>query len=385
MGRSWEPTVDHLTRATQLRHALHRAPELSGQEQQTAQTIVQHLRALDPDDLITGLGGTGVAASFGTGSRCLMIRCELDALPIYELSDLPYKSQADGIAHLCGHDGHMAILYTVAQSLSQQRPDCRVVLLFQPAEETGAGARAVMADPRYADLRPDMAISLHNLPGIPLGSVVLGDGPINCASRGLKITLRGRTAHASQPETGQSPGLALAQLIPALGALSNDAPVASPNFRLATVTHAKLGEPSFGVAPGTAALRVTLRTLLDQAMEALESETRALVDRIATGFGIDIEVHDAFGHCINAPQATALLDQACADMPRVTGKLPFRFSEDFGLYGRDIPGAMLFLGSGESCPDLHNPDYDFPDALIGIGANLFLRAISAFEAQDHST
>ncbi|WP_300531579.1 amidohydrolase [uncultured Mameliella sp.] len=367
-------------RARSLRHALHRAPELSGAEHATAVRIAAEMRALGAAEVVTGLGGTGVAAVFGRGDGGLLIRCELDALPIEETGTPAWRSELSGVAHLCGHDGHMAILHAVAQGLARTPPSGRVILLFQPAEETGAGARAVLEDPRFAALGARMAISLHNLPGLPLGAVALREGPVNCASRGLRVRLSGRTAHASQPETGQSPGVALAALIPGLAGLSRDLPTDDPGFRLATVTHARLGVPAFGVAPGEAELYVTLRTLLDDRMADLEAEARGVIAGAARGFGTEISVHEAFGHCVNAPEAVALLEHAVDGLPRKDAAVPMRASEDFGLFGSVMPSAMFFLGAGEGVPALHNPDYDFPDELIGIGAAIFLRAIAAFEA-----
>ncbi|WP_421905041.1 amidohydrolase [Mameliella sp.] len=364
-------------RARALRHALHRAPELSGAEHATALRIAAEMRTLGASEVISGLGGTGVAAVFGKGEGGLLIRCELDALPIEETGTPEWRSEQPGVAHLCGHDGHMAILHAVAQALSRNPPTGRVILLFQPAEETGAGARAVLADPRFAALGALMAVSLHNLPGLPLGAVALRQGPVNCASRGLRVRLNGRTAHASQPETGQSPGVALAALIPGLAGLGRDLPTDDPGFRLATVTHARLGVPAFGVAPGEADLYVTLRTLLDDQMADLEAEARGMIAGAARGFDTEITVHEAFGHCVNAPEAVTLLERAVEGLPRRDAAVPMRASEDFGLFGSRMPSAMFFLGAGEEAPALHNPDYDFPDELIGIGASVFLRAIDA--------
>lgn len=374
----WQIDAPVNAQARALRHALHRAPELSNHEVATAQTIAEAMAPLNPTRLLTGLGGTGVAAEFGAGDRALMIRCELDALPILETGTPAYRSEMPGVAHACGHDGHMAILYAVALCLSRRPPDARVILLFQPAEESGDGARDVIADPRFADLRASMAVSLHNLPKLPLGSVSLRSGPVNCASRGVKIVLTGRTSHSSQPQNGRSPGGALIALIPALEALTNNVATDAPGFRLTTVTHAVLGEEAFGISPGRAEVWVTLRTLLDDDMATLEAEARALVADLAGDFAPEISIHEPFGHCINDDTATALLDRACAPLRRVSDGLPMRASEDFGLFGHHMPSAMLFLGSGETHPELHNPDYDFPDALIPVGAGIFLRAIKEF-------
>ncbi|PTQ75180.1 amidohydrolase [Celeribacter persicus] len=374
---SWTLDPETLSEAVRLRHELHRFPEVSGREHETAKRIATRMRWLGAQ-VVEGLGGTGVAAVFGEGGKTLMIRAELDALPILEAEGPAYRSEHEGVGHLCGHDGHMATVFAVATALSRHAPGCRVVLLFQPAEETGAGARLVLADPKFAALRPDLAISLHNLPKLPLGAVALKVGPVACASRGLHIRLTGQTSHAARPENGRSPGLALSELIPALGGLSRDLPTSDPGFRLCTVTHARLGVPSFGISPGEAELQITLRTLLNSEMAGLEAEARALIETAAGAFTPVITIHDAFSHSVNDAEATALLEGACAGLPRAEGAIPMRPSEDFGLFGTEIPAAMVFLGSGEDQPELHNPDFDYPDALIPVGAEIFLRAIHLF-------
>ena len=368
--------------AITVRRTLHAAPELSGKENNTASYITRLMQEAGARDIVTGLGGTGVAAVFGAGPRNLMIRCELDALPICETGDRPWRSAHPGVAHSCGHDGHMAILWMLARQLGRADLSCRVTLLFQPAEETGAGARAVLADPRFEMVRPDMALALHNLPGLPLGSMALQTGPVNCASRGLHIRLRGRSSHASEPDKAHSPAQALASLIEAICASGPVLPLDDPDFELVTITHACLGVPSFGITPGMAELRITLRTLLDARMETLEARLRALISHHAGGFDPDITVHEAFSHCENDAQATALLERASSHLSGAPPALPMRASEDFGLFGKICPSAMFFLGAGESCPPLHAPDYDFPDDLIAIGADIFLRAIEAFSGAD---
>ena len=360
-----------------LRHAMHRAPELSGHEAATAARIAGLLRSLGADQVLTGLGGHGVAAIW-TGAAAgptVLLRCELDALPIVETGRPDWVSQVPGVAHLCGHDGHMAMLTGVAHLLSRKPPARgRVVLMYQPAEEDGAGARAVVADPGYAAIRPDWAFAIHNFPGLPLGLVLVADGPVNCASRGMKVVLQGRTAHASQPETGTSPAPALARLMPALTALSQGT-VSDADFRLATVTHATLGEPAFGIAPGAAELWVTLRSRMDSGMAAMVAAAEALVDQVsaAENLGFDISYHDIFDHCDNDTDAVAHIT-AAADAMGLTHNgegLPMRGSEDFGQFGKaGAKAAMLFLGAGPTA-DLHNPDYDFPDDLIPIGTGIF--------------
>ena len=364
-----------------FRHKLHRMPELSREEAQTAQEIRAVLVATNPDRLITGLGGHGIAAVYegAQPGPTVMIRAELDGLPIEEISGIPYRSAVPGKGHLCGHDGHMTILTGLARLLGRRRPQSgRVVLLFQPAEEDGSGAAAVVADPRFRELTPDFAFALHNLPGLALGKVALTEGPVNCASRGMRIVLNGKTAHASMPETGISPVSVVAELMPALTALGRGGPL-DEDFAMVTITHAKIGEPAFGVAPARAEIWATLRTLTDETMEELCVSAEHLVLSAATQKGLSVEIShdDIFQHCENAPEAVAHLRRALDEEGIVhdRGDLPMRASEDFGRFGQRAPAAMFFLGAGENHPSLHNPDYDFPDDLIGIGTRVFMRAI----------
>lgn len=366
-----------ITELTALRRLLHQHPEVSGQERETARRITRALGDHAPDRLLTGLGGHGVAAVYEgrDQGQTLLFRCELDALPITEQGDLPHRSTVPGTAHLCGHDGHMAVLLALARLLSRQRPARgRVVLLFQPAEETGAGAAAVLDDPEFETVSPDYAFSLHNMPGLPLGHVGLIPGPVNCASRGMAVSLSGKSAHASEPENGRSPMLALAHLMPALTRLGHGTPQ-DDDFTLATVTHASMGAPAFGIAPGEAMLYVTLRTLTDGGMQALCAAAEKLVTDAARAQALSVAItyHDIFAHCENHPEATQVLRGAldALHIPHDARGLPMRASEDFGRFGHRARAAMLFLGAGRDHAALHNPDYDFPDDLIPIGARIF--------------
>lgn len=360
------------------RRALHRRPEVSGEEAETARTVQTALKATSPDRIVTGLGGHGVAALYDSGQPGprVLLRCELDGLPITELSDRPHRSGIDGKGHLCGHDGHMAMLAGMARLLGRGRPvKGSVVLMFQPAEETGEGAARVVADPGFADLRPDYAFAIHNFPGMPLGHVGVVDGPASCASRGMRVRLTGRTAHASQPETGQSPAPALARLMLDMPDLSHGADLSDPDFTLVTVCHAWLGEPAFGIAPGEAEIYATLRSLTDAGMEALIARAEALTRDAAGDLGLSIDYHDIFPACTNSSKAAEIVRRAGArvGLPTGPGLLPMRPSEDFGRFGTatGAESAFILLGAGMDGPDLHNPDYDFPDDLIGPGTALF--------------
>lgn len=368
-----------LLELTVFRRELHRSPELSGQEVETARTIAAALKTLSPTRILTGLGGHGVAAVFDSGVEgpTVLFRAELDALPIQECNDIPWTSQQPGKSHVCGHDGHMTMLLALGRMISRQPvARGRVVLMFQPAEEDGSGAKAVVADPAYQDIQADWAFAIHIEPGRPFGYVSTCAGLINCASLGLKIKLSGKTAHAADPEDGVSPALAVAKLIPALeelgkgGALDDD-------FRLVTLTHVQIGEPSFGIAPGEAEIYTTLRTSGDAGLESLEATACNLATSVAAEFGLRVafEVCDNFAASINDTDAFNVAAAAMTSLGVAYGDegVPMRASEDFGVFGWTAKAAMLCLGPGENYAALHNPDYDFPDDLIPVGSAIFER------------
>jgi amidohydrolase len=370
-----------LTELIAWRHDLHSKPELSGQEEKTAKAVQALLHATGADKVVTGVGGHGVLGIYDgdTPGPTIMLRAELDGLPIQETSELAYRSAVPGKAHLCGHDGHMTILAAVARGLSRHRPKRgRAVLLFQPAEEDGSGAAAVLADAKFAQVRPDFVFSLHNLPGLPLGHASVAEGLVNCASRGMQIVLSGRTAHASSPELGVSPKAAIARLLDEMTALGRGGTL-DDAFSMVTVTHARLGEPAFGISPGHAELWVTLRTLTDSTMERVRLQAEGLVQRVAAGEGLKVEItyRDVFSHCLNNAEAVAHLRNAldAEGVHHSVEGLPLRGSEDFGRFNDRSKAAMFLLGAGEKHPGLHEPTYDFPDELIAIGAKVFMRAL----------
>lgn len=380
-----------LIELTAFRRELHRFPEISGEEVETAHRIACALQDLAPDRLMTGLGGHGVAAVFDSGKDgpTVMFRAELDALPIPEVNTVSWRSEIPGKSHVCGHDGHMTMLLATGRLLAR-KPVARgrVVLMFQPAEEDGSGAKAVVADPAFAEIRPDWAFAIHVEPGRAFGEVGTCEGLVNCASLGLEITLSGKTAHAASPEDGRSPAGAVADLIPALSALGIGGTLTEA-FRLVTITHVRVGEPTFGVAPGEGVIFATLRTASDAALDALKDAAQTLASRRARQADLDVSfrVQDHFAASINHGDAYEVAVKAMESLgiPHGSDGLPMRASEDFGVFGQGIRAAMLCLGPGETYPALHNPDYDFPDDLIPIGSAIFERIARDLLDQDFST
>jgi amidohydrolase len=372
-------TNQDMVELTAWRRKLHQHPELSNEEERTAQEVLAFLRDTNPDRVIAGMGGHGVALVYDSGKPgpTVLFRSELDALPIQEISGVAHSSLVAGKSHMCGHDGHTTILAALGRQFGRARPARgRVVLMFQPAEETGDGAAGVVGDPHFPEIAPDFAFALHNLPGVPFGEARLKAGTVNCASRGIRIILEGRTAHSSMPEMGTSPVLAISELMPALPNLDK-ATFADDAFRMVTVTHASMGEAVYGVTPGCAEVWACLRTRLDENMSSLCEAAEAKVAEISGKHGLThrTEYHEIFVASVNEPEAVEHLRRALDEegVRHSEESLPMRASEDFGLFGRAAKSAMFFLGAGERHPSLHNPDYDFPDDLIPIGARVFAR------------
>lgn len=365
----------------ELRHILHAHPELSGQEKLTNKILNEWVKQTRPDGLIEKIGGYGLAAVYkgkNTGKRVL-IRGDIDALHIPEPNDIPYRSQNQGVSHKCGHDGHSTILCGLAQWLGEQRPDQgEVVLLFQPAEETGQGAKAILEDPLFQQIKPDVAYGLHNLPGYEKGKVMLRQGCFAAASFGLKLCFDGCTAHASQPETGHSPSELLALLIHQLEKKRELLKEVKP-LTTFVITHAVLGEETFGVAPGHAELWLTLRSYDDRNLELMASQIIDLCRAKAKDhlFDFNFSEHEAFAATNCDDRCIGLIQQAASNLELNIGQLeePFRWSEDFGRFGSVCPIGFFGLGSGLDLPALHNPEYDFPDDILEIGMTLFWEII----------
>jgi len=370
----------HLDQLVELRHRLHRAPELSGQEAGTARMIREFLIQCEPDEIHDGLGGHGLAAVFKSPDQtgpAVMFRAELDALPLDETVDAAWASQTTGCAHKCGHDGHMAILAGLALRLQQQRPPSgSVILLFQPAEETGTGAAALLADARFQVLKPNWIFALHNLPGHSAWSILTREGSFAAGSVGVRIKLEGSTSHAAYPEQGKSPDLAMAELVTGLVNLSDSA---GERLALVTVVHARLGDAAFGVSPGDAEVLATIRADRNEVLNQLKETAAQLGQTVASRHNLncDVEYCEEFPVTVNDPEAVAVIRQAAGELDldvESPGESPFRWSEDFGLLAQWADrGAMFGLGAGVDHPVLHGPGYDFNDELILPGMTIMER------------
>ena len=360
-----------------VRKDLHQHPELSGKEYHTSEKLAGFVASNQPDEIITKLGGTGFAAVFEgkMPGKTLLFRAEMDALPITEINYFGHKSAFAGISHKCGHDGHATILAGLSRILNENPiKSGKVILLFQPSEETGNGAKAILSDEKFELFRPDFVFALHNLPGFPLNQIVVGDKHFAAASKGMIVKLFGKTAHAAYPESGISPALAMTEIIRNFIQLSLEKQ-GFEDFVLLTIIHSRLGEIAFGTSPGYAEIMATLRSFINSDMEILTQKAIKIVEETTDKFGLSekISFTDEFPATVNHPGAVDFVRKSVLKNGYKIHEItqPFRWSEDFGHFTNQFSGAFFGVGSGKNHPDLHNPDYDFPDELIETGIKMF--------------
>ena len=346
-----------------IRHALHEHPQTADNEQFAHDMIVKHLQGLHPTKVYTNVGGYGVIAVWGKDPQAptVAFRADTDALPI---------------GHRCGHDGHTTILLRLAELIDTVAGGftaCNALLLWQPAEETGTGSRAILDSGILQQYNIKAFYGLHNLPGYPLGTVVLCPRTFAAASTGIVYHLDGRETHASTPEMGLNPGLAVAEIIKRFDGFNGQ----HGEFRQSTLICVHLGSPAFGTSAGHAEVMFTLRAFTNDAMERLLTDANNAVDAIADCHGLTVtrSLVEPFRATENNPVCVKTIEKAAHDMPLdvVYKDIPNRWSEDFAEYLLEYPGAMFGIGSGETHPELHHPSYDFPDTLIEPAARLFSR------------
>lgn len=377
----------HLRELTELRHQLHRRAEISGSESETARLIHDFLKETHPDEIQEGVGGHGILATYQGGDEGphILLRCELDALPIPDEIESDYRSESEEVGHKCGHDGHMSIICGVARLLAEERPAAgTVTLLFQPAEETGQGARQVLGDDIFQAVNPDYCFALHNLPGYTRHQIVVREGTFAAASVGLEVKLKGQTAHAGHPEEGRSPATAMAQLVQALSSVPQFYSSLDQAAKV-TVINAVLGEQAYGTSPGRATVRATLRTYSDELLASVQSQCLEIAEGLAGTYGLDIDYDwvEPFAATINNPEAVDIIRSAAAHQEKdiLEKENPFSWSEDFGHFTKEIPGAIFGLGIGREHNALHSEHYDFPDEVIATGTLMFMQIINEILSQ----
>lgn len=365
---------------TAWRRDIHQHPELAYAEHRTAGKVAALLREFGVDEVVEGVGKTGVVGVLRNGAgRSIGLRADMDALPIEELADRPYRSVHGNTMHACGHDGHTAMLLGAARYLAEARPFAgTVVLVFQPAEEGLAGAKAMIDDGLFDRFPMEAIYGVHNMPGQPAGSLAFSSGPVMAAADRFRVVLRGQGGHAAAPHLCKDPVVAAAAVVQALQTVvSRNAPPAETLVVSVTEIH---GGDAFNVIPDSVRVSGTVR-YFDTATGALaQARMKAIIDGIAAAHDVraDFEYFEGYPPTVNWPEATEAARAAALAVAGPDGALdqaPRMFAEDFSYYLQEKPGAYGFIGNGESgepgCTGLHNPHYDFNDAILTTGASFF--------------
>lgn len=362
----------------EIRRTLHEHPQTAGNEQFAHDMIVKHLQGLHPTKVYTNVGGYGVIAVWETKDS------SNQAIKHSSIPTIAFRADTDAlpIGHRCGHDGHTTILLRLAELIdanvsTYQR--INIILLWQPAEETGTGSRAVLESGILQQYNIQAFYGLHNMPGYPLGTVVLCPRTFAAASTGVVYHLDGRETHASTPELGVNPGLAVAEIINRFSGFNEHSLNQSSiqTFKQSTLICVRIGQPAFGTSAGHGEVMFTLRAFTNDEMELLLADANNTVADIAGRYGLTVSrsLVEPFHATENNGDCVEAIEKAAEDMPlRVRYQMePNRWSEDFAEYLLEFKGAMFGIGSGENHAELHHPDYDFPDALIEPAAQLFFR------------
>jgi hippurate hydrolase len=371
-----EEIATFLPEMIEVRHHLHQHPELAYEEHATSDLVAARLAEWGYT-VHRGLGGTGVVGQLrkGSGGKRIGIRADMDALPIVEATGLPYASQHHGKMHACGHDGHTATLLAAARHLAQtQRFNGTLNLIFQPAEEGGAGAKRMVEDGLFERFPCDAIFALHNAPGRALGTLAFRSGAALASADNVTIVLKGKGGHAAMPHFSHDPLVAGASLVMALQT------IVSRNVNPLDTAVVTVGVFQAGVAnnviPASARLELSVRALSREVRLLLKERIQALAAAQAHSFNCSAEVdyRDGYPVLVNTPEETAFAaavaaellgaDKVQIDPPPVTG------SEDFAFMLEHRPGCYLFLGNGDgegSCM-VHNPGYDFNDEAMATGA-----------------
>ena len=362
---------DNLKKIVELRHELHTHPELSGREGWTKRRLMDFIK--DNTTLaVVDCGSWFYAAHYVAGTEAVAFRADMDALPIPETgTGLPWASRCPGVSHKCGHDGHSAALCGLGLELESVPRPRSVYLIFQHAEETGQGGQICTALLRERSISEVYAF--HNRSGYPEGSVVVRSGLCQCASKGLTVRMTGRRSHASEPEKGINPSFALTALVSHVESLLKEP---HQGLVLCTVVNISVGQKDFGISAGEGEVSMTLRADREAEMDALEAGIREEAARLAQANGLEVEfeVSDPFPATVSSAECVRRVETAAQglQLPLLQMEAPWRASEDFGYYTREFPGAIFYIGSGETWPPLHTPEYDFNDAILETAVDMFL-------------
>jgi hippurate hydrolase len=364
----------------EIRRDLHAHPELGFEEHRTSARVAERLAAwgIEVHRGIAKTGVVGIVRGRQNGSaRAVGLRADMDCLPIHERAERPWKSRHPGRMHACGHDGHTAMLLGAARYLQETRAfDGTVVLIFQPAEEGGGGARVMLEEGLFERFPVDAVYALHNWPQLPPGKIAVRAGPVMAATDQIRITVRGRGGHGAMPHLAVDPVLASAQLVSALQTIASREtnPLDSIVVSVCSMETSQTGV--YNVIPDCVRLAGTVRTFRADTRERAERRIGEIVAGIARAFGASAELEYERGYpaTVNSAREAAFAAQVGERVfgagNVVTDLEPTMGGEDFSYLLQARPGAYVFLGQGgaEGGCLLHNPDYDFNDEVIPFGA-----------------
>lgn len=365
---------------TEWRRDIHRNPELLFDVHRTAGFVTEKLREFGCEEVVTGLGKTGVVGiiqgRLGNGPT-IGLRADMDALPMTEMTGKPWTSTSPGKMHACGHDGHTAMLLGAAKYLCETRNfKGRVAVIFQPAEEGGGGGNEMVKEGMMERFAIERVFGMHNLPGLPIGQFATRPGPIMAATAEFVITVKGRGGHDAMPHTVVDPILAASQIVTALQSIAsrNVHPLDSV---VVSVTKFHAGD-AFNVIPDTVELAGTVRTLKKEVNADAESRMRTICAGVAAAHGAAVEIfYDSnypvtFNHAEETAFASAVASEIAGAANVDTDITPTMGGEDFSYMLEARPGALIFIGNGDSAA-LHNTAYDFNDDAIPHGVSYWVR------------
>ena len=366
---------------TAWRRDLHEHPEILFDVHRTAGKVADLLREFGCDEVVTGIGRTGVVGVIkgktDTRGAVIGLRADMDALPILEETGLDYASKTAGAMHACGHDGHTSMLLGAAKYLSETRNfDGSVVVIFQPAEEGGGGGREMCEDGMMDRWNVQEVYGMHNWPGVPLGQFAIRPGPFFAATDQFEIFVKGRGAHAAKPNDGVDPIVAASQIISALQSIAsrNTDPVEQV---VVSVTSISSSSNAFNVIPQSVHLKGTVRTLSDANRDMAQNRLTEIATGVGAAMGATAEVKYYRGYPVMANHAdqtdfaadvATSVNGSCVEAPLVMG------GEDFAYMLIERPGAYILLGNGDSAP-VHHPKYNFNDDILPIGCSWFAEIV----------
>ncbi len=370
------------------RRDFHRYPEIAFEEMRTAGIVAQQLAELGLE-VQTGVGQTGVVAVLEGRQHgpTVLVRCDMDALPIQEENQTEYVSRNTNRMHACGHDGHMTIVLAVAKALVREREHMhgQVKFLFQPAEEIAAGAKAMISDGALDYPKPDVSLGLHLWNELPLGTVALVPGPMMAGADLFQVKITGKGGHAAMPNLAVDPLLTAAHVITALQSIVSRN-VAPQDVAVVSVTRLDTGD-AFNVIPDSVTLYGTIRTFRKEVREHIVDRFQAILDGVVTAMGChaEIDIQALTTPVINDP---AIIEQLRTGFASVAPDLAYRddvnsmASEDMALILERVPGVFFFVGSANAERGLnyphHHPRFDFDEKALVIGASLLASAVSAY-------